>query len=149
MEAQIPDGYPERVEVEKKPCTITAPANLPLEALAIPEWVLEKIGGQQSSQAPNPDGATDPISAAPPTVLEGPDLAEQPSEIQGNKQPKALTPEKLAKADEIIRAVLAKEAAGQKCRGWKAQRAKTLNRHPAWVTNRIKHVQAQGQQVAA
>ena len=149
MEAQIPDGYPERVEVEKKPCTITAPANLPLEALAIPEWVLEKIGGQQSSQAPNPDGATDPISAAPPTVLEGSELAEQSPKIQRNKQPRQLSESQLATADEYIAKCLQLEAEGKKVRGWKSRLAKSIDRHGAWVTKRIKHVQAQGQQVAA
>lgn len=149
MEAQIPESYPKAVEVQKLPFTTIPPAELPLERLAIPEWVLEKIEGRQSSQAPNPDGAHDPISAAPPTVLEGSKLAEQSPEIQRNKHPRQLSESQLKSADQYIAKCLQLEAEGKKVRGWKSRLAKSVGRHGAWVSKRIKHVQAQGQQVAA
>ena len=151
MEAQIPESYPKAVEVQKLPFTNIPPAELPLETLALPPHVRELIGGRPTE---TPNGADDPAEeagrpVAPTAVLETPELAEQTPEIQRNKRPRELSESQLATADQYIAKCLQLEAEGNKVRGWKSRLAKSIDRHGAWVTKRIKHVQAQGQQVAA
>ena len=146
MEAQIPESYPKAVEVQKLPFTNIPPAELPLETLALPPHVRELIGGRPTE---TPNGADDPAEeagrpVAPTAVLETPELAEQTPEIQRNKRPRELSESQLATADQYIAKCLQLEAEGNKVRGWKSRLAKSIDRHGAWVTKRIKHVQAPG-----
>ena len=154
MEPQIPASYPKAVETEKKPFTNVAPVELPLETLALPDHVRALIAslegsGENTPKAPGHGQDLAVAQAAAPMVLSEPEQAAESSGAQAPKQQRGHSPEMLAKADEIIRTCLQKEANGQKVRGWKANLAKVMNRHGAWVTKRIQHVQAQGQAVAA
>jgi len=55
-----------------------------------------------------------------------------------------------AEADRIIRACLTSDAENKvKRSGWKVKLAEKLDRHPAWVSNRIRKIQAEDQAEAA
>ncbi len=137
--AQLPPHYPQALEQVRPNPTKTPPAELPLEDLALPPRVRELL-----------DSITETVPKAEPAPVE---LAVVRQPEQGEKKPTrkpALSEQALAKADRAIEIGLKCDAeSGAKRSGWKKNLAESLGRDPAWVTNRIKKLQAERQKVAA
>ena len=111
------------------------PSELPLEQLALPPHVRHLL-----------DAITEPAPAAPDEVA----VVRQPEQEQAPKRKAGLTAAVKAEADRIIRACLKADAENAvKRSGWKVKLAQKLDRHPAWVSNRIRKIQAEDQGVAA
>ncbi len=114
MEQHLPEGYPVQKQDPEVNFFKSDPDTLPIESLALPERVRTRIEG--------------PITAAP-------------NKKKGSTRKPCLDPRVQAKADEIILKCLADEAAGIMPRGWKVELARRVDRDPAWVTKRIRHLQ--------
>ena len=124
------------------------PSELPLEQLALPAHVRHLLDSI-TEQAPEP---AEPEEVAVVRQTNSGKASSGPSLEKPNKQSyrARLSPEILAKADRIIEAGLKCDAeSGKERSGWKKDLAAFINRHPSWVTNRIKTHHANQQAVAA
>ncbi len=112
---------------------------IPIEEFSLPDHVLEML-----------DSITDATSAAPieTPVAAGIRKPEAEEKNEAKRKPALALPIK-EEADRIILACLKAEAEnGSQRSGWKQQLAQKIDRHPAWVTNRIKQLQPKGKVVA-
>jgi len=126
LEPQIPAGYPQALDQARPNFPTVKPSEIPLDQLALPSQVRKLL-----------DSISEPAPAEPDEVA----VVRKPEKTTRPSYRERLTPETIAKADRIIEASLKYDAeSGKERSGWRRDLAASINRHPSWVTNRIKHL---------